>query len=616
MPKQDGPMRSQVLSTRPAKGIIASGQRVVTDSTKRAGKPIRAESWQALCWKWFDQIGEYRFSVEWVGNLLSKAKLTLIRTEEDGTTTVIKPGEPVYGGITSLFGGPVGQTEMFRQLGNHFTAAGDCYILAATNEEDEDDWLVAAPHKLKQAPGSAAGNMSYTIGTRTYRDALAIRLWKPHPVDPDLADAPSRAVLPILAEIDGLTKHVMAQIDSRLMSAGILLLPSEVSFGSAPTATQETTGEGDEAETVTTEGQTSADDIVAKLIEVASTAIGDRDSAAALVPVVMQVAGEWIGKIKHLRFWSELDKESINLRTEAIRRLALGMDMPPEVLEGTGEMNHWSSWQVEEASIKSHTEPLLAVIVSSLTSGWLRPYLMEVANLPKEEAAKYSYGVDTSEMRLRPNRSKEAIELWLEGALSLDAALRENGFVETDKMTDKEKQARLLWKLASGSTTPRLVALALKQMGVDGIEVPPEAGTTEARPDRSLADHPTRELPEKIAEDKAPKPSVDPIAAASSIIIRRALERAGNRLRTRMGGRRMLGVSAQDTYLHIQVMPDEVDALLTDAWGMADEFAADFQLDGAAFREQLDSYTRQLLLEQKPVDVGMLSSYLSLTRSL
>ena len=53
-----------------------------------------------------------------------------------------------------------------------------------------------------------------------------------------------------------------------------------------------------------------------------------------------------------MTFWTQLDEHAIELRSEAIRRLGLGMDMPPEVLQGSADSNHWAAWQADEAAIK------------------------------------------------------------------------------------------------------------------------------------------------------------------------------------------------------------------------------------------------------------------------
>ena len=49
------------------------------------------------------------------------------------------------------------------------------------------------------------------------------------------------------------------------------------------------------------------------------------------------------------------------------------MDMPPEVLQGAGDANHWSAWQADESAIKAHTEPLLKLITTTISRQYLGP---------------------------------------------------------------------------------------------------------------------------------------------------------------------------------------------------------------------------------------------------
>lgn len=619
MPRQDGTsLKSEVLS-RPAskktrsKALVASATRVSgrkPSDQKRA--TIQVEGWQSTLWGFYDMIGEYRYSVGWVGNLLSKA---LLFAAYEGKP-IEKAEDPANVYMGKLFGGKQGQTEMLRQCGLHFTVAGEGYLVGSTTPDGaNDEWLVAAATEIKDNGGG-----SYKVDNMVFDDALVIRMWRPHPVKPSLSDSPSKAILQILTEIHGLTQHVQAQIDSRLASAGILILPSEITFGSSPvnnkTATQTDDGEGGTIEDIEEHAsQQDADGFIEILTETMMTAIADRGDAAALVPIVLQVAGEFVDKIQHLTFWSELDKEAINLRKEAVRRLALGMDMPPEVLEGTGDMNHWSSWQMEEAAIKAHTEPLLGVITSALTTGYLRSLLMDDGMAPAE-AAKYTVEADTAKMRLRPNRSKEAQELYDRGALSLKAMLRENGFDAADAMVGQEVIDWLVRKVAQGSTTPELVEAALNRMGAKLEVVNPDRSdsersgdeeTQEERPIPSLQQHPTRTPPDM---------ENDAVVAAASVMVFRALERAGNRLRTKMGAK-IAGVSAPSTYMHVDLdVASQLDGLLEDSWGALDMFEPMFPgINMAELRGTLDSYTRTLLTERKPHSPELLRDYMALTKA-
>lgn len=583
MPRTTRKLASQVMN-RPT-GFVASATNLTGAPSKaKRAKPLRREGWQAVAWDWFDSIGEYRYSVNWVGNILSKATLTVL---ENGEPT---QNQHALDALASLFGGKDGQSEMLRLLGIQFTVAGEAYIVGESGGLGEDDeWFVVAATELTRTGGN-----NWRMEGKEFNEPLVMRLWRPHPRKWAESDAPSRAVLNILAEIDGLTKHVAAQIDSRLAGAGLLLLPSEITFSTGAPAV-----EGQEAAVTAP----NADTFMAALMETMSTAIANREDASALVPIIVQAAGEHLEKIRHVTFSTPLDEKSIELRAEAIRRLALGMDMPPEVLTGTADLNHWGSWQVEEAGIKAHTEPLLAVITNALSIGFLRPYL-EVEGV--EDPKAFSFGVDTSKMRLRPNRSKEALELYEHGELSGETLRRENGFEPDDKMTDDELANWFMRKVASGSTTPELVEAALRALKVPlgnvlyelNEKVAAETEVQEARPTPSLEEHPVREPPADLD---------DAATAAAEVMVFRALERAGNRLKNKLGSARPEGVAAADLYRFAPV-PDaaELDDLLTDAWSCADRFSYDISV------ANLDSYARMLLTTGKPHDRDLLQRTLAL----
>lgn len=76
---------------------------------------------------------------------------------------------------------------------------------------------------------------------------------------------------------------------------------------------------------------------------VAETALKDPESAAATVPILLELPGDAIDKMEHFRFESSFDEMAIKLREEAIRRFALGLEVPAEILLGLGDINHWST---------------------------------------------------------------------------------------------------------------------------------------------------------------------------------------------------------------------------------------------------------------------------------
>jgi hypothetical protein len=300
--------------------------------------------------------------------------------------------------------------------------------------------------------------------------------------------------------------------------------------------------------------------------------------------------------VRHLTFSTPLDQQAIELRKEAIRRLALGMDMPPEVLTGTGDVNHWGAWQIEDASIKAHTEPLLQIIVQSLTEGYLWPYLED--EMDEEAAREFHFVADTSAMRLRPDRSKEAVELFDRAVLSEDALLVENGFAPDDKMSDKDRTEFFKRKVASGMTTPELVAAALSLLGVN---LPVEQITVSEREHPavdipSLEEHPDRNPPDPTARRHRRTEE----AGMAEVVVIRALERAGNRIKSKYKDRISMGAENVAPHtLHrftMTMTPAQIDDVLLDAWTILGNLPKMETITAS----MLDRYVRMLFANNMP----------------
>ncbi len=563
----------EVVSQNP-NALTASAARVTTAKLKGtiAGR-LATDKWQDEAWRYYDCIGEYRSVAQWTGNVLSKARL--FATYDDGTGPKRVPETHIASKyVQALFGGADGQARMLEELGINHTVVGESYLLG-WEEDGQDVWAVATASSLKQ---TSDGSFTYD-GKPLPTDSFIIRIWQPHPKRPSKANSPSRPALPILAQIERLMQRTAAQLDSAIASAGIMLLPSSVTF------------QGDKK---------GAEEVLDLLIETMAEALANPGEASSITPIVLTADKEDIAAARHLTFSTPLDKESRAMMKEAQHRLALTMDIPPEVMSGMGESNHWAAWAIDESSIKSHTEPLLKRIVTDLTTGYLHSLLQQEA-AHKEDYAQYGIGVDTSEMRLRPNRSKEALELYDRFELSGEALRRETGFDEDDAPDDEEIKARLILKTATGSTTPEIVAQALNSLGLGFTVTVPDTDTQEERPTPSLEEHPTDELPDTEAAA---------LLAAAEQMVWRALERAGNRLKTRIG-KTSANVDACNLYRLYPMDRDLAATILTDAWTKVPMFAQSHNVDPRSLVAALDAYTTAILVEQAAFDTRKLKDYLT-----
>jgi hypothetical protein len=557
--------------------LIASAVRLPT--VKRDTATTKTQSWQDEAARLYDVLGELRFTANWVGQIMSRATLTCAR----GTTTLteVKSG-PARDALDAYFDGWQGQAEMQRLSGIHLTVTGECYHVYISNQEK---WYVVAYNKARQQVDLDDGEGWRVI---TKGSDIVIRVWNPHPMQADQADSPVRSNLSALQEIERCNLHIQATLTSRLAGAGVMFVPDEVTFPKPEDADP---------------NDTAADIFMRVLGEAMTTPIQQPGHPAAVVPLVVMAPGEYLSSVRHLTFWSELSDSIITTRDAAIKRFALGMDVPAEVLTGMADSNHWNAWLIDEASVKAHTEPRLAVLANAITTAYLWPAIEGEVPDPK----KYGIVADTAQIRLRPNRSSEAIELFDRDELSGTALRRETGFDETDAPTEDERKAAVLRRIAQAASSPEQAAEAIRLL--TGVELTPE-GIRQEQPD-NLGTPDRRDNPQ--GDRSMPnEPTTAAVVAACDALVFRALERAGNRLKS---AHRYTGKApAYEVYLNVEANPKTLDVLFTDCWGPVPKILGNLTPDTERVTLALDSYCKFLVREQLPHTTDALREALALAR--
>ena len=576
----------------PPGGFVASAVRLPTSSRNMAG---RSESWQSTAWDYWERVGELRFLSTWIGNVLSRARLVPSKRVGRMLIPITDQAHPASEAMDALYGGPQGQAEMLQLYGIHQTVAGEEYIV---NRANGDAWNTLAAGKVTQLPGRAGkprlrADFGLEGGSQDLTpNDLVIRVWTPHPGNPARPDSPTRANLSTLAQIVGYDQHIAAQIRSRLAGAGILFLSNEAEFpvpeGADPSASPAT-------------------HFMALLGEAMMTPIADPSNPSALVPIVAMVPTDSLGKNEHVKFWSDLDEAVIEMRDAAIKRFALGMDTPPEVLLGVADANHWNAWLSEESAVKAHIEPRLGVFSYALTEQYLQPSMKGL--VPDEELGDYFVIADTSGIRLRPNRSQEAIELYQLGELSGPALRRETGFQPEDAPAQDQVREWLLRKIATGSTTPEQTQAAFKLLGID---LGPIAGQSPQLPPDHMRTDTEVELvertPPEIEDGRREAMRDQTLAAACDVLVYKALERVGNKLITKHP---RTDASRTDTAAIYRTLSGDIDALLAGAWTGANDVLASYTDDVDETVSTLDFYVRGLLSTKRPHSTRVLAALLA-----
>lgn len=480
----------------PSTGFVASAA-AFTGKSERIYRGV--SSWQADAWAFYDTTPELRFAAGWIGNALSRCILAPGEIDELGSI-VATEDKAVAAALHELFTGGDGMAAMLEMLGIHLTVAGEAYLVGRHINmpsnmggpdvfSDEKVWEVVGVNEISATSGIWIIDYGSQRQERVQLadDDSVIRIWRPHPAKRIEADSPVRSLLGTLSEIEALSARIYGQTQSQLAGAGVWAVPNTIEFaGADPNANK-------------------AEQLMVMMGKGMLQAVADPGDPASLIPFILTVPPEDVDKFKPpIHFWSDFDDKVGQGRKEAVLRFCVGMDIPPEVIlgmtagasssggTGTGA-SHWTAWQIEESAIKLHIEPLLSVIASGIVIGYLR----DVVDNPRSAIIS-----NTEALKLQPDRSQEALELYDRALIGGEATRRYNGVKETDVMDNMEKAVWLFTKLAGSSVTPEQVAYAVTLL-TGKSDFPTSADTGQAvhpgtnQPDApSMENHPsTRSAP-------------------------------------------------------------------------------------------------------------------------
>ncbi len=443
------------------------------------------QTWQSESWGYYDSLGEFNSGVWWLANMLSRVRLRAARIDPSLDEPEIVDDGLAAEIVDSLAGGVGGQSGIMRSLTIQMSVPGDCYLIGE-GDVGKEVWTVRSTDAVRVQSGKFQ-TVSDRTPNITWADlpegAVPVRIWRPHARYFHVADSTARAALPIMRELELVNRHITAQYLSRIASAGLLVVPDEVSFP------------------VREEFADAPDPFMSELIEIAAEAIRTPGTASAVIPIPIRVPAEYVDKIQHIDFTLQLDQDIIEKRQSAIGRLANKLDIPAEVLTGLSQVNHWTAWQLDEGALKTHIAPTAESICDSLTRGYLWPRLKASG----EDPSRWVVWYDMSELAVRPDRSANAQAAYDRSEISGEALRRESGFDEADAPTPDDLRKQYLEALLKNNA--QLAGAAFKELTGTELSVPapetPVSGAESGPPVGSGQEEP--KAPEK--EEAQPGPA-------------------------------------------------------------------------------------------------------------
>ncbi|MEU0947655.1 hypothetical protein ABZ379_33885 [Streptomyces canus] len=567
--------------TRPRGELTASAARYTARRLRT--KPVDG-SWQERAWLFYDETPEVRFAARWYSNAMSRAKLFAGRRDEEGNVVPLPAGHRATELVAEIAGGLNGQAQLLKNFGPHLTVAGEAWIVVRPKEDTRGnavaaDWRVLSTQEVKPQgnklvaeidgeevaiPGAEDDNVPLDSD-----EPVAIRVWEAHPRRHLEADSAVRSSLGLLEELKLLNAAVAAIARSRLTGRGIILVPQGTKFPTTP-------NQGDEE-----------DDLIEVLMTVAETAYKEPDSAAATVPIILEVPADQIPNIKRLTFESDFDTLAIQLREEAITRFANGLEVPAEILLGQGDINHWGQWALKDEAITLGVEPKLATVADALTAQYLQP-ILEAERV--QDALECLVWYDTAPLRVRTNRAETALKVHEAGAISDAALRRETGFTDADAPTDEERTRR-------------------KQQPQDGQDPTLPVDESNAEPEQPTED-PAEQGPDVglaaaaavVEPVNVPALHAQTVLAAIDGVIHNAMCMVGEKIRVkpacpRSERGRSRQIAPGEMHTLFPVSDEQVDQwhLLVGAWDRVPEMAERYGFEAECLIDTLDNYARALI---------------------
>lgn len=502
------------------------------------------QPWQIRSFGYYDLLGEIKYASQFYARALSGLELYAAERKEDGSIERTENAEVKAAVERIRDPGGGGRSGLLATFGRLMFLVGEALLFVSNNEKTGvEQWEMLSTDELRMLDGSYTRFMAPSLPAMQFRpapdgeyvpvatkeqvdnqEAVAYRLWRKHPRFSSLPDATMEGVLDLCEELVLLTAAVRARARSRLANSGILFLDERITTRPlAPTPDEDPL----------------EDPFLEDLTESMTLPIVDEGSASSVVPLVARVkvpTGTRLAElIFHLQVIDPLQVyPETGLREECIRRIAIGLDMPPEVLLGLADVNHWTAWILDESIWKAHIQPVADGLVEDLTSAYLIPYLR--AEFGMQDADRYLVQYDATSVINHPDRGKDANELYDRRAIGKKALREAKGFDEKDEMPAEELAEAIGVAINDGSLAVYGIP-SLKTGGIEPTEGVIEQGDQAATPGQPAK---TGAEAEKGAPPSGPPSATEAVVGAltvkvlgaSQVGLLRAREAAGARIRS------------------------------------------------------------------------------------
>lgn len=570
--------------------LTAAGTRIdITnrDSVRALATSRTGQAWQSDAWGYRDMIGELRFAGQFKARAVARVKYfpAQVVPDEDEPIPFDNDGVTVSPELQRAAEEEMSRLPLdagYRFLGvfdENMTVAGECWLHGYQDESGEEIWEVLSVSEVLLGQDGS-------ISIRRYGEGMArpiepdsqeeiLRMWVPHPRWGNLADSPMRAVADVCEDIVLHGREMRAVARSRIATNGLFKIPRGLALLMA--TRDDVLGVDD-------------DGFMAELTAALTAPIGNEGHPGAVAPAGIVGELEDLKGFEHMRIDRESSEEIIGKIEQGLARLARGLDIPPEIITGMADANHWTAWQIDASTYRYHIDPSVRIVADSLTEAFLRPALL-ARGFTLAEVRQIMVWRDAGVLTENPNRSQDAKDAFDRGSIGFRALNNALGFTDGDMPDDDELIKMVAFKIGvDTSTSAMLLRAALGNVVPETVGAPPEPRVIEAqRTDQPapgntppVGDDATpgtqppgltaaaRTLVDMLVADAAPagetwtehvdlsralmdidRALMDRLLVAAEEALERGLERAGARVRGKLNGNRNAELKA--SLAHVDV---------------------------------------------------------------
>jgi hypothetical protein len=554
--------RPRVLSAAGVRLDLANRESVRNLATSRT-----AQAWQSDAWGYRDMIGELRFAGQFKARAVARVKYfpAQVVPDEDEPLPFDADNVTVPAALQRAAEEELSRLPLdagYRFLGvldENLTVAGECWLHGYMDTAGDEQWEVLSVSEvvLGQDGMITIRRHGEGIGRNLDPDGdeEMLRLWVPHPRWGNLADSPMRALQDVCEDIVLHGREMRAVSRSRIATNGIFKIPRGLALLLA-----------------TANDAISADDegFMAELAAALTAPIANEGHPSSVAPAGLIGDLEDLKGFEHLRIDREASAEIIGKIEQGLARLARGLDIPPEIITGMGDANHWTAWQIDASTFRYHIDPSVRTIADSLTEAFLRPALL-ARGFSLADVRQVMVWRDAGVLTENPNRGQDAKDAFDRGSIGFKALNAALGFTDGDMPDDDElirmiavktgvdtNTSAMLLRAALGTVVPELPAPAPRVIesqradqarpgatppaGDDAIPDTQPPGITAAA--RALVDTLTAAAePEWTIHDDLSRALMDidrglldRLTVAAEEALERGLEKAGARVRSKANG--------------------------------------------------------------------------------